>query len=84
MENQVTHLTETLESLNELVEDTTVPRNVKSNVQDILNMLKDGAGDPMKISKALNILEEIGDDINLQSYTRTQICNVVIMLEKLQ
>ena len=37
----------------------------------------------IKISKALNDLDEIADDVNLQPYTRTQIWNVVSILEKI-
>ena len=38
----------------------------------------------IKVSKALNELEEIADDVNLKSYTRTQVWNVVSALEKIK
>ena len=72
-----------IETLAELEEDVTVPRNVKLKIQAIVNNLKEDVEPPIKISKALSELDEIADDINLQAYTRTQIWNVVSALEKI-
>lgn len=70
-------------TLNELEEDTSVPRNVRSKLQGITKNLKESVEVPIKISKALNDLDEIADDINLQAYARTQIWNIVSALEKI-
>ena len=72
-----------VESLQELAHDNTVPRNVKSKVEEVINILKDENGEDisMKINKVLSTLDEISDDTNLQSYTRTQIWNIASMLE---
>ncbi len=72
-----------IETLAELEEDATVPKNVKLKIQGIINNLKEDIEPPIKISKALSELDEIADDINLQAYTRTQIWNVVSALEKI-
>ena len=72
-----------IETLGELEEDTTVPRNVKLKIQDMIKNLKEDTEAPIKISKALSELDEIADDINLQAYARTQIWNVVSALEKI-
>jgi len=37
----------------------------------------------IRINKALHELEEIADDINLQPFTRTQLWNIVSILEKI-
>ena len=76
-------ITEIIETLSELNEDPSVPKNVKSKIEGIMSSLKEEGEIPLKISKALNMLDEIADDNNLQSYTRTQIWNVVSVLEKL-
>jgi len=47
---------------------------------DILNGKTDLS---IRINKALNELDEIADDTNIQSYTRTQIWNIVSLLEKI-
>ena len=72
-----------IEQLSELLEDNTVPRNVKSKIQTIINSLNEDAELSLKVNKALNILDEISDDNNIQPYTRTQIWNLVSMLEAL-
>jgi uncharacterized protein (UPF0147 family) len=74
-------LTGIVESLKELQEDNTVPRNIKSKIQGIVDILNDETEKSIKVNKALSELDEIGDDVNLQQYTRTQIWNIVSMLE---
>ena len=70
--------------LNELQEDITVPKNVRIKIEKIINSLKEYTKLPIKINKALNDLDEIAADVNLQPYTRTQIWNVISVLEKTQ
>ena len=70
-------------SISGLKEDTTVPKNVKEKVQEIIETLSNEKSDiSMRIDKALQILDDIAEDSNLQSYTRTQVWNLVSMLEK--
>lgn len=69
--------------LNELLGDASVPKNIKENIEKVIKTLN-GDDDPsIKVSKALNELDEASNDINMQSYTRTQIWNIVSMLEKI-
>ena len=70
--------------LNELQEDITVPKNVRIKIEKIINSLKESAKPLIKINKALNDLDEIAADVNLQPYTRTQIWNIISVLEKTQ
>jgi len=70
--------------LNELQEDITVPKNVRIKIEKIIDSLKEDTKLPIKINKALNDLDEIAADVNLQPYTRTQIWNVISVLEKTQ
>ena len=70
-------------SISELKDDNTVPKNVKEKVQEIIETLSNEKSDiSMRIDKALQILDDIAEDSNLQSYTRTQVWNLVSMLEK--
>ena len=73
---------EIIEILTELEEDNTVPRNVKDKIKTVENMLKEDGDVKIKVNKVLHELDDIADDPNLQPYTRTQIWNVVSMLEK--
>jgi len=68
--------------LSELKDDATVPKNVRLKIENIIKVLNDEAEKDIKVSKALNVLEEIADDVNLQSYTRTQVWNAISELEK--
>lgn len=70
-----------IKSLSELEGDVTVPRNIKIKIQDIIQILNDNSETSIKISKALNELDEIANDPNIQPYTRTNIWNVVSLLE---
>ena len=70
-----------IEVLNELQEDATVPKNIKTKLQDVAGLIKEKQDNSMNINKALDILEEISDDVNLQSHIRTRIWNVVSLLE---
>ncbi|MBI3051285.1 UPF0147 family protein [Candidatus Woesearchaeota archaeon] len=74
---------EIITALSELEQDNTVPRNIKDRVQRTITALNGNGEMSMKIDKALQELDEVADDINLQAYTRTQIWNIVSMLEKL-
>ena len=70
--------------LSELKEDVTVPKNVRLRIEKVVRFFNEEKEMDIKVSKALNELEEIADDVNLQSYTRTQIWNVISALEKIK
>jgi uncharacterized protein len=70
-----------LDAMAELMDDATVPKNVKSKMDGISKILLEKQDMSIKINKALQGLEEISDDSNLQSFTRTQIWNLISILE---
>ncbi len=72
-----------IDVLTELLEDNTVPKNVKIKIESIINSLKQDSELSLKVNQALSILDEISDDNNIQPYTRTQIWNIASMLESL-
>lgn len=70
--------------LDELKNDSTVPKNVKIKLAFIIETLSNSSEDfLMRKDKALSELDEIADDTNIQAYTRTQIWNIVSVLEML-
>ena len=83
MAEQISDVQTVVNSLNEIQEDASVPRNVRTQVQEVIGTLKDDTEVSIKVNKALNKLDEIASDVNLQAYTRTQIWNVMSVLEKL-
>lgn len=82
MAEQISQLT-VVNSLNEIREDSTVPKNVRAKIESVVNTLKEDTELSIKVNRALNELDGIASDVNLQAYTRTQIWNVMSMLEKL-
>lgn len=73
-----------LEALSELKEDMAVPKNVKLKIEGIVKILNEKTEKNIKISKILNELEEIADDVNLQPYARTKIWDAISSLEKIK
>ena len=72
-----------IEALKEMQEDMTVPKNVKTKLSEVEGMLNSGEESSIKANKALDMLIEVSDDINIQPYVRTRIWNIVSMLEAL-
>ncbi len=75
---------EVVECIEEIQSDTTMPKNVKERLSFVIETLNSNDEDQtIRISKALDKIEEIVDDANLQPYTRTQIWNIATLLETL-
>ncbi len=72
-----------IDALNELREDNTVPKNIKAKFENMITLLKEDTEDSIKISRVMHEIEGITEDSNMQPYTRTQIFNVVSLLEML-
>ena len=77
-------LKQIIEALTELSEDTTVPRNVRSKIESAIKVLNEDTELSLKIDKAIQHMDDISNDTNIQPYTRTQIWNVVSLLESVQ
>ncbi|MFP4403624.1 MAG: UPF0147 family protein [Nanoarchaeota archaeon] len=84
MENQ--EIDNIIEALIELKEDISVQKNIKNRISGIIEMLSDLNKDDLsiKINKALDELDQISNENNIHSYIRTQIWNIVSMLEMLE
>jgi len=80
MEPEIEHVVEILEDLQN---NGSVPKNVKEKMATSIHALKEETETSIKVNRAMHELEEIADDPNLESYTRTQIWNVVSALEKI-
>jgi len=74
-------LQQAITALQELEQDTTTPKNVKTRIISTLKLLSENTEVSIKVSKALHELEEITENENVQSYTRTQLFNIVSLLE---
>ena len=81
----MSNLESVIKLLGEILEDRTVPRNIKAMVEQAKNALEDKNSDlNLRLSTAISNLDEIINDPNMPMYTRTQIWNIVSMLESLK
>ena len=80
----MTELQPVIQMLNELSQDRTVPRNVRTALVNAKEDLSNEKLDvDFRVSSAISILDEVANDINLPPYSRTQVWNVVSALETL-
>jgi len=71
-----------IQLLSGIVDDRTVPRNIRAAIENAEKDLEDNTKDmDLKLNTAISILDEIINDPNIPMYTRTQIWNAVSMLE---
>lgn len=78
----VEQITAIIESLSQIQVDNSVPKNVRQKVENAILALKDETKPvKVKIDKSLQELENLDEDPNIPVYTRTQIWNVVSLLE---
>lgn len=78
---QVEQVTNVADALKELTEDTTLPKNVKQKIDEIIDILLEQEDVSLRVNKALHELENVAEDRNLQAYSRTQIFNIISALE---
>jgi uncharacterized protein (UPF0147 family) len=66
-----------------ILNDRTVPKNIRSVVENSKNILISKEDNlEVKISSVINNLDSIMSDANMPLYTRTQIWNLVSLLEE--
>ena len=71
--------------IEQVVNDRTVPRNIRTKCEDSIKMLRDEDRDiAIRISTVISNMDEISNDPNIPMYTRTQVWNIVSILESLQ
>ena len=74
-----------LESINQLVDDSSVPRNIRRGAQaarDELN--KPRAPLDVRVASAVYVLDDLANDPNLPMHGRTAIWSIISNLESLQ
>jgi len=79
MNNGHSKIQEIVFVLNELKEDSTINKNIKEKIEKIIAFLEEDEN--LGVDKALHEIEEIMENNNIPPYTRTQMWNVVSLLE---
>ena len=72
------------EMLEAIVNDRTVPKNIRASAEDVQTVIGSTSAVELKISTAISTLDDIINDPNMPMYTRTQIWNIVSMLEQIR
>ena len=67
--------------LQQLNDDTSIPRNVKLKVTVVLKQLNENGEASLRASRAIQELEPLTEDGNVDGFTRSQLFNVISMLE---
>ncbi len=68
--------------LSRLVDDNSVPRNIRRSAEEARNLLLNEDDDVgIRVSSAIYLLEEISNDRNLPIHARTIVWNVASELE---
>ncbi len=67
-----------------LIEDTSVPRNIRRASEEIKSLLTD-LGEPMDVrkSRAISTLDDMANDPNIPLHGRTLVWNIMSQLETL-
>lgn len=82
MSNQT--INEVSEILEYIMENNTIPRNIREAAQESNNLLKDESQDQsVKVSTVLTKLDEISNDPNIPVHARTLIWEVLSKLESI-
>lgn len=71
------------EILNELAEDTSVPRNIRRGAQEAASkwLLDRTKPIDVRVFSAIKILDDLADDPNIPMHARTMIYNIITQLE---
>lgn len=70
--------------MDDVLNDTSVPKNIKRAVTDAKNKLLSDDDPVLRASSAIYYLESISEDINLPMHARTQIWQIVSVLETIK
>lgn len=65
----------------QIEKDSTVPKNIRLKIKNAILVLNEPADLAIRIDRSLQELDNVTNDPGVPSYTRTQIWNVVSMLE---
>ena len=76
---------EVINLIQQVADDRTVPRNIRSKCEESIKILKDEKEDvAVRINTVISSMDEVSNDPNIPTYTRTQVWNIVSIMESMQ
>ena len=78
---------EPLEQIHEIVaelrDDSSIPKNVISKLENMGSILEEGTNLHIQVDKAIQLIDELLEDSNLQPFIRTRLWNISSLLESI-
>lgn len=79
------YLQSSLDTLNQVAANPSTPKNIRKNIQDLVNDLKtDEYSLSVRASNAISMLDDITQDPNVPSYVRVTLWQAVSTLENIR
>jgi len=71
--------------IQQIANDRTVPRNIRAKCEESVRILQDDKNDlAVRVNTVISYMDEVSNDPNIPMYTRTQVWNIVSILESKQ
>lgn len=70
--------------LDELLGDVTIPKNVKTALSSVRDVLENTSADVVKLSEAIYLLQDVSADVNLPLNARSDIWLLQSKIEKIK
>ncbi len=77
-------LDESIAIINDVLEDKSVPRNIRDALAEAKNTLLKEKLVVENISSAMYLIDDISNDLNMPIHTRTDIWNILSILEEIK
>ncbi len=79
------YLQNSLDTLNQVAANPSTPKNIRKNIQDLVNDLKSEEHSlSVRASNAISMLDDITQDPNVPSYVRVTLWQAVSTLENIR
>ena len=79
------YLQNSLDTLNQVASNPSTPKNIRKNIQDLVNDLKtEEYSLSVRASNAISMLDDITQDPNVPSYVRVTLWQAVSTLENIR
>jgi len=71
--------------IQQIANDRTVPRNIRTICEDSIKILGNDKQDlAIRVNTVISSMDDVSNDPNIPMYTRTQIWNIVSLLESVR
>lgn len=75
---------EVLALMDDILSDRSVPRNIRTKVEDSKKKIELDSKDSVNFGSAIYLLDDICNDINMPSHTRTEIWSLISQIESIK